>query len=356
MKTNHKNFINLAFNIAKINLGNTNLNPSVGCVIVKNNSVISTGYTSINGRPHAEINALQPKINFKNSDLYVTMEPCTHYGKTPPCVNEIKKKGVKRVFFSFKDIDKRTAGKSKKILLDSNVKVVKKDVKKFKNFYESYYLSKNNKRPLIDAKIAISDDFFTINKKDKWITNSYSRKRVHLIRSQYDTIISTSKSINEDNSILNCRLNGFNPYKPNVIIIDLKLKIKINLNIFTNSNKRKIFIVTSITNKKRLSAFKKLGIKIIKIKSLKDKNDFNNLLDLFKKKSFTRILVESGLTFLNQLLKNKIIHNLFIFKSNKKLNKNGSNNASNILIKKLNFNNKIKVNLRGETLYKLKIK
>ena len=114
MKKNHNNFLKLAFNIAKTNLGKTGLNPSVGCVVVKNNSVISSGCTSKNGRPHAEFNALILKKNFKNSDLYVTMEPCTHYGLTPPCTDIIIKKGIKRVFFCFNDIDYRTAKKSKK--------------------------------------------------------------------------------------------------------------------------------------------------------------------------------------------------------------------------------------------------
>ena len=113
MKTNHNHFLNLAFNLAKINLGKTNLNPSVGCVVVKDNSVISSGITSINGRPHAEAIALNKNINFKGSSVYVTMEPCTHYGLTPPCTNIIKKKGVKKVFYTFDDIDIRTTKKSK---------------------------------------------------------------------------------------------------------------------------------------------------------------------------------------------------------------------------------------------------
>ena len=92
MRKNHNNFIRLAFNKAKINLGKTSPNPSVGCIIVKNQSVISSGFTSLNGRPHAEYNALNKKKNLKFSDLYVTMEPCTHYGKTPPCTDLIKKK------------------------------------------------------------------------------------------------------------------------------------------------------------------------------------------------------------------------------------------------------------------------
>ena len=155
MKTNHNNFLKLAFNIAKVNLGKTKLNPSVGCVVVKNNSVISSGYTSINGRPHAEFNALNSQKNFKKSDLYVTMEPCTHYGITPPCTNIILKKGVKRVFFSFNDTDIRTAKKSKEKLNKKKIKIYKKNNNNFKNFYQSYFLIKKNAIPYIDAKIAV---------------------------------------------------------------------------------------------------------------------------------------------------------------------------------------------------------
>ena len=174
MKTNHNHFLNLAFNLAKINLGKTNLNPSVGCVVVKDNSVISSGITSINGRPHAEAIALNKNINFKGSSVYVTMEPCTHYGLTPPCTNIIKKKGVKKVFYTFDDIDIRTTKKSKIDLLKKNIKVYKKKIKNFKDFYQSYFINKNYDLPLIDAKIALSKDNYSINKKEKWITNFYS--------------------------------------------------------------------------------------------------------------------------------------------------------------------------------------
>ena len=107
-------YLNIAFNIASINLGSTGINPSVGCVIERNGSVISTGVTSLNGRPHAEHNALSKKINFKNSNLYVTLEPCTHKGLTPPCTDIIKKKRIKNVFFSIIDIDERTKKNQKK--------------------------------------------------------------------------------------------------------------------------------------------------------------------------------------------------------------------------------------------------
>ncbi len=356
MKTNHNNFLRLAFNIAKVNLGKTSLNPSVGCVVVKNNSVISSGCTSINGRPHAEFNALKSQKNFKNSDLYVTLEPCTHYGVTPPCTNIIAKKGVKRVFFSFDDIDTRTTKRSKKILGKKKIKVYKKFNNNFKDFYQSYFLNQKDNTPFIDAKIAISKDYLTINKNAKWITNSLSRKRTHLIRSEYDAIVSTSKSINKDNSLLNCRLAGFDSNKPDLIIIDLMLKIKTNLNIFKGINKRKILIVTSIPNSKKISYLRKKGVKFISIKSLDNKKDFINLFKVLKKYDYNRILVESGLIFLNKLLEENLIFNLYVFQKSSKLGRNGKNNTSNKLLKKLTLKKKVNVNLSGDKLYKIKFK
>ena len=98
IKSKKKLYILLAFEQAKINLGSTKLNPSVGCIIEKNGAVISSGHTSINGRPHAEFNALKKNKNFKNANLYVTLEPCSHYGMTPPCTKIITKKKLKKYF------------------------------------------------------------------------------------------------------------------------------------------------------------------------------------------------------------------------------------------------------------------
>ncbi len=348
-------FLNLAFEKAKINLGKTKLNPSVGCVVVKDEAVVSSGYTSIGGRPHAEYNALKFKKNLKDADLYVTMEPCTHYGLTPPCTNLIKKKGIKKVCYSFNDLDKRTFNKAKSILNKKKIIVEKILPSNYTNFYQSYYATKKDVIPLVDAKIAVSKDYYTINKGSKWITNYLSRNRAHLIRSEYDCILSTSKSINKDNSLLNCRLSGFNTDKPDLFIIDLKLKIKKSLNLFKRTKKRKIFIITSNFQSKKTLYFKKKGVKIISIKSLDTKSDFILLLKTLKKYGYNRILVESGLIFLNTLIKNKLISNLYFFQSSKILGKNGINNSTNKFIKKMNFKRKIRVNLNGDNLYKIKI-
>ena len=354
MKQNHNFFSNLAFNIAESNVGKTNKNPSVGCVIVKNNSVISSGVTSINGRPHAEYNALSKNLNFKDAYMYLTLEPCTHYGITPPCTNLIKKKRVKKVYYCFEDPDIRTYKKAK-IVLNNKIKKIKKIDDRNKDFYKSYFLNKKYKLPFVDAKIAISKDFSTISKKNKWITNSRSRKVSHLIRSKYDSIISTSVSINKDNSLLNCRIKGLNNFKPDLVIIDRKLRLKKNLALYSLAKKRKTYLLTTSNNSKQTSFLKKRNIKIIKLNSLLTKDDFFNLFRKLFQLGKRRILIESGLIFLNQLLKMNFINNLYIFKSNTKLRSNGFNNSKKNLIKNLKILKQVNVNLNNDKLLKARI-
>ena len=112
-----RNFMKLALNLARARLGLTGNNPSVGCVIVKNNKIISIGQTGFNGRPHAEYNAIKNSFeNLQGSKMYITLEPCNHYGKTPPCTKKIISSGINEVFYSINDVDKKVKGKSFKIL------------------------------------------------------------------------------------------------------------------------------------------------------------------------------------------------------------------------------------------------
>ncbi len=355
LKSSH--FLFLALEQAKINLGSTKTNPSVGCIVEKDGAVISSGFTSLNGRPHAEFNALNKNINFKNANLYVSLEPCSHYGVTPPCTNIIIKKKIKKVFYYANDFDIRSKKKSKEILNKKQI-LVRGPLCKNNGleFYKSYYLQHGLSLPLIDAKIAISNDYYTKNLKKRWISNAYSQKRAHFLRSIYNCIISTSKSINDDNSLLNCRINGLEKKSPDVIIIDRNLKLKKKLKIFNNIKKRKIFLYTSSTNSKKISYFKKKGIKIIYIKSLKSKKDFENFFIDLKKRGYSRIFIESGLTFINFLINNNFLNYIYIFKSKTNLKKNGINYSSSKTLKKITLKNMIKVNLYDDKLYMEKLK
>ena len=350
-----KKYIKLAFEQASVNLGSTGINPSVGCVVVKNNSIISSGYTSINGRPHAEPNALSKKINYKNAKLYVTLEPCNHYNNTPSCIKKIIKKKINKVVFSINDIDPRSKNKATNQFKKKNI-VVKKFIHKniAKDFYKSYFLQASKQNPLIDAKLAISKDNFTINKKKNWITNSKSRKLGNFLRSKYNCLLTTSKTINKDNPLLNCRTEGLENKTPSLVIIDRFFKIKKNIRVF-NIRKRKIYILTTSTNILKENFLKKKGIKILKI--TKENIDLKNIFLIIKKLGFNRIFVETGATFIDKLLSLNLVKNLYLFRSSTNLFSNGQNNSNLSNIKKIKTSNanKVKVNLNEDSLFKVRL-
>tara|TARA_B100001123_G_C15274573_1_gene1011648 strand:+ start:362 stop:1471 length:1110 start_codon:yes stop_codon:yes gene_type:complete len=322
-------FMRLALDQAKKNLGNTAENPSVGCVITKKNSVISAGYTGFKGRPHAEHFAIiNSKEKLTNSNLYVTLEPCSHHGKTPPCINKIIKNKIKKVYFSIRDPDFRSFNKSKDKLMKFNVSVntgILAD--KINKFYSSYILYKKNALPFVTCKLAVSKDYFTINKKKKWITNKFSRGRVHLMRSEHDLIITSSKTIKIDNPLLNCRINGLEKTSPSRIILDNNLKIPLNSNVIKDSYKYRTIIFYNKNNKRKIRLLKNLGVKIYKIPINIDGDlDLKKVLIQAKRLGFSRIFLESGIKLANNFLKQNLVNELKIFVSDKKLNKDGDGN------------------------------
>ena len=350
-------FLNLAFQQAEINLGSTSSNPSVGCIIVKNNSVISSGRTSFNGRPHAEANALKKK-NITGSKIYVTLEPCSHYGKTPPCVKNIISKKLHKVIFSINDIDVRSKNLAYKEFKKKGIEVKRFTLKKYaEKFYKSYYLQSSKQAPFIDVKLAISKDYLTINKKKKWITNNRSRTVGNFLRSKYDCIVSTAKTINYDNSLLNCRIEGIKQKSPAVIILDRSFKIKKKLKIFSDKS-REVFLFTQTTNILKEKYLKKIGVNIIKLKkSNRPKNDVCEFYLFLKQLGFNRILIESGVKYINNVLRFKLIRNFYLFQSSFNLKNKGKNNTKLSLIKKLKttIKNKVKINLNGDSLYRIEL-
>ena len=171
-----------------------------------------------------------------------------------------------------------------------------------------------------------------------------------MLRSRYDCIISTSKTINLDNSLLNCRIDGLDKFKPDLFIIDLNLKLKKNLLLDKIINKRKTYIVTYKSNLKKISIYKKKGYKFVFINALKDKKDFILLYKKIFKLGYSRVLLESGLIFLSTVIKKKLINNLYLFKSNRSLRKIGRNNISPNFLKKIKFK-PISINLDGDKLF-----
>ena len=211
--------------------------------------------------------------------------------------------------------------------------------------------------PFIDGKLAVSKDFFSINKKNRWITNIKSRKIGNFLRSKYDCLLTTSKTINDDNPILNCRIEGLQKKSPDIFILDRLFNIKKNSIIF-KKNKEKIYILTNTNKPLKEFFFKSIGVKVVKLKYINNNTvNIKNIFNVIKKFGYSRVLVESGITFLNQLIKHNLINNFYLFKSCANLGSKGSNNSNPSHLKKINISskNKIKVNLNGDSLYKIKI-
>jgi|TARA_B100000315_G_scaffold258546_1_gene311106 diaminohydroxyphosphoribosylaminopyrimidine deaminase/5-amino-6-(5-phosphoribosylamino)uracil reductase len=351
----------LALAQAQKNLGNTNENPSVGCVITKNGSVVSIGCTSIRGRPHAEYNAInQSKTNLKDAKLYVTLEPCSNYGKTSPCTKSIINSGIKKVFFSINDPDFKSYNKCSRILESKKIRVIKGIcTQEVNSFYNSYIKSKISLLPFVTCKLAISKDFFTINKKKRWITNKFSRGRVHMMRSNHDCIMTSIKTIINDNSRLTCRINGLKNKSPSKIILDSKLRIPLNSNVLKETFNHRTIIFYNKFNKKKIKSLKKIKIELFKIPIDVDGNlDLHDALIKAKKLGFYRIFLETGMKLTINFLQKNLIDDLNLFISNKRLGKNGENNIKKQL--KLFLKNKKKfikkVNLFGEKIITYKIK
>ena len=367
MSTNQNNskknifFMNLALHQASRSLGNTKGNPAVGCVIVKNNTLIGAGYTSINGRPHAEHNAIKSTREVvKNSELYVTLEPCSNYGKTSPCVQKIIRNQFKKVYFSIRDPDKRSFNKSSIKLRKSKVIVnIGALSGKIKKFYKSYYLLKKNALPFVTCKLAVSKDFFTIDKKNYWITNKYSRSRVHLLRSFYDCIMTSSQTIISDDPLLTCRIYGLERRSPSRIILDNKLRVPAKSKIFKDAYKYRTIVFHNKNNKKKVKKLRALGVKIYKI-AINKNGDIDLKKALIKAQSlgFSRIFLESGIKLATSFLENKLVNDLKIFIAAKNLNRNGQGCVKKYFRSFLRNKKSIeeRVNLFNERLISYKIK
>ena len=341
-------YMNLAFNLARDKSGLTGSNPPVGCVIVKNDEVISIGQTGTNGRPHAEYNAIKScKENLKDSKMYVSLEPCTHYGKTPPCSNIIIKSKIKEVIFPIIDVDNKTKAKSFKIFKSKNIKVkcgiLKNEAKKI---YKPYIYNRVKKLPFVTGKLAISKDNFIYSKKGKRITNIHSDHINHLLRYKNDSILITKKTLNKDNPRLNCRIEGLSSYSPKRIILDKNLLIKKKSYIFQSSNKNNTIIIYDKAQPKIIKQFIKKGIKLIKVDT--DKKgffDLTSVLDKIYLLGCRNLLVEGGKLLTNSFLKNDLFNQFYLFKSPNKLGKNAKLNISSQLNQlSFKYKNKSKIN------------
>jgi diaminohydroxyphosphoribosylaminopyrimidine deaminase/5-amino-6-(5-phosphoribosylamino)uracil reductase len=317
-------YMELALDLAKAREGHTGTNPSVGCVIVKDDEIISIGQTSLGGKTHAEFNAIKNcNENLKDTKMYITLEPCSHYGNTPPCTNLIIKSKINEVIYSIKDIDKRVCGKTNKILSSKKIKVKTGLSKnKIKLFYSSYFFNRKKKLPYMTGKIAISKNNLIYSKGNKRITNTLSDKFTHHLRYKNDSIMISHKTLNKDNPKLNCRIKNLKKFSPKRIVLDNELNLNVESYLFKTVDKDNTIVFYNEANKSKIIEFKKNKIHLKKSNINSDKK-FN--IRIIMKKLYNlgcrKILIEGGNDLTNYLLKKRLFNEFYLFKSNKKLSK-----------------------------------
>ena len=302
-------YMNLAIELAKNGIGYVNPNPLVGSVIVKDGFVIGEGYHERYGELHAERNALKSCIISPNgATIYVTLEPCCHHGKTPPCTEAIIESGISRVVIGCLDPNPIMSGKSVELLRKHNIEVevgiLEDDCKSLIKVFSKFITTK---KPYVMMKYAMTMDgkIATYTNKSKWISSEASRLNVQKTRHEYSAIMVGVNTIIYDNPLLTCRLeNGKNPIR---IICDTNLRTPLDSNIITTSNTIKTIIATSSNDEAKKAFYRKKGCVIITINKKDNYIDLQELIRILGDMNIDSILLEGGSTLNYSALNSQIV-------------------------------------------------
>jgi diaminohydroxyphosphoribosylaminopyrimidine deaminase/5-amino-6-(5-phosphoribosylamino)uracil reductase len=316
MKKDDKFYMNLCLKLALKARGKTSPNPLVGALVVKNNRIISSGFHKKAGFLHAETEAIEKaKGKARGATLYVTLEPCTHYGKTPPCVDQIIKSGIKNVVVGMVDPNPVNNGKGVAILRKHNIKVkvgvLEKELAGINRPFIKYITSG---LPLVTVKVAQSLDgrIATSRFQSKWITSEQARGFSHALRKYYDAIILGVNTVVRDNPLLK--------EMPIKVVVDSSLRIPLEARILSDESKGKVIIACI---RSRLKKAEGMGPKINKIKEmncqileLKEKNGRVDLKQLMRKLAdfgIINCLVEGGGELIGSLFDAKLVDKIMFF-------------------------------------------
>ena len=280
--------------LARKALGNTYPNPLVGSIIVHNSLIIGEGFHQKSGENHAEINAInsvEKKDLLKESTIYVSLEPCSHFGKTPPCANKIIETGFKKVVIGTLDSHEKVNGKGKKLIEEAGIEVVSGVLEReCQELNKRFFTFHRKKRPFIILKWAESGDgFLDQDFKPTQIGNSLTKQFVHQLRSEEHAILVGTNTALTDNPALTTReITGRNPVR---ILIDFELKVPLNFNIYNNEAPTLIFNAIKDSEEK--------NIRFIKIEK---ENFVENLMTKLYENQIQSVIVEGGSFTLQQFI------------------------------------------------------
>ena len=310
---NDKEYMRLALKLAIKAIGRTSPNPLVGAVIVKNDRIVGKGYHKRAGKPHAEINALNMAgERARGATLYLNLEPCAHFGRTPPCTKRIISSGIKKVVAAMIDPNPLNCGRGVKELRRAGVKVktgvLEEEAKRVNESYVKYITTK---RPFVILKTAMSLDgkIATRTGDSKWITNERSRKYLHRLRREVDAVLVGIETVLRDDPRLTSRILARNPLR---VVVDNRARIPLGAKVL-NREAPTIVATTKFASKRKIEALRKKGARVLVIKDRDEKVDLKELLKRLGKLEIVSLLVEGGGRINASFLENSLVDKVLFF-------------------------------------------
>lgn len=308
--------------LARRGLGWVWPNPAVGCVILDaEGRVAGRGWTRPGGRPHAETEALRAAgSRAHGGTAYVTLEPCSHHGETPPCTDALIKAGIRRVVAPMMDPDPRVQGTGFRRLREAGVEVIE-DLgrKEAEAINEGFFLRVRARRPLVALKTATTLDgrIATGTGESQWITGEAARKRGHLLRSQFDAIMIGIGTAAADNPMLTCRLPGLENRSPVRIVVDGRRRLPLTAKLVMTAKRYPTWLVTLQGNRNaRFEAFRSAGVEMIEAPP--DQNgqpDLKIVMTRLAEQGLTRVLVEGGSHLSAALFRDDLVDRIYWFRA-----------------------------------------
>jgi diaminohydroxyphosphoribosylaminopyrimidine deaminase/5-amino-6-(5-phosphoribosylamino)uracil reductase len=317
-----RRFMALALSLGRRGLGRTWPNPAVGAVIVKDGVIVGRGWTQAGGRPHAEVEALRRAGDAaRGATLYVTLEPCSHYGKTPPCADAVIAAGILRVVSALEDPNPEVAGRGHARLRSAGIAVeVGLGADEARRDHAGHIRRMRDGRPHVLLKLAISADGKAAGPGGKpiAITGEAARERVHLLRAQSDAIMVGIGTVLADDPMLTCRLPGMAKNSPVRVVADSHLRLPLRSRLVQSTHDTPVWALTGMAAPQE-AEFKllPLGVEVLRSPQSSGRLDLKDGLGLLAAKGITRLMLEGGPTLAAAFIAADLVDEAVLFRSPK---------------------------------------
>jgi diaminohydroxyphosphoribosylaminopyrimidine deaminase/5-amino-6-(5-phosphoribosylamino)uracil reductase len=311
-------FMALALTLGRRGLGRTWPNPAVGAVVVKDGVIVGRGWTQPGGRPHAETVALaHAREAARGATIYVTLEPCSHYGKTPPCADAVIAAGIARVVSALVDPNPEVAGAGHWRLAQAGIVVeVGLGAEDARRAHAGHIRRVRDGRPNVMLKLAVCADekVGLAGRRPVAITGAQARNRVHLMRAMNDAVLTGIGTVLADDPLLTCRLPGM--HSPARVVLDGKLRLPLTSRLVASARQVPLWVVTAEgASPEHAQALAAQGVEVLHIPAVGGRLDLGATLTLLAKRGITRLMVEAGPILATAFVKADLVDEAVVFRA-----------------------------------------